>query len=144
MTAIGDTKTAITYGLFGWIFFGGVLTAYMDIHEYINNKRYSEYCAANIQEQILYTDTFFKLNGETNHAGRLYMTGSSLILVVLKRKGITIEKRIPVNSIVSISKHYDYGHLPNFLIHQQDGTETRAITDYIQLYDNLFPLISQY
>ncbi len=115
----------------------------MDIHEYINNKRYSEYCAANIKERILYTDTFFKLNGETNHAGRLYLTVSSLILVMLKRKKEVIEKRIPVKTIVNISEHHDFGHIPNVLILQQDGSETRVITDYKQLYDKLFPSAAQ-
>jgi len=143
ISVIDNTKAAITSGIFAWIFFGGVLTAYMDIHEYINDKRYSEYCAASIQERVLYTDTFCKLNGETENIGRLYLTDSSLIFVMLKRKKEVIEKRMPVNSIVNISERHDFGHLSNILILQQDGSETRAITDYKQLYDKLFPSAAQ-
>ena len=138
---IDDIAVALLVGLLTGILFGGVLAIYMTIHNSITSKKYLSYKTDNITEKVIYEADIFRLNGNKNDAGHLYLTETTLITVMIKNKTVLTEMKIPLNSIDKIMQKHDYGHLINALIIQKDGTETRFISDYIKFANSVRPII---
>ena len=138
---IDSVAFALRMGLFAGVLSGGALAVYMAIHMASTSKKYLRYKAENISEQIIYETALFRLNGDKKDAGQLYLTKTMLIAVMIKKKTVLVEIKIPLNTIETVMQKHDYGHLANALIIQEDGTETRFISDYITFANNLRPII---
>lgn len=143
IAVVDSTALAIPVGILSSFMFGGFLAIYLSFSTYIEKRKYTSYCTSSIKEPILFEDSLFRLNGNTKHSGHVYITSNSLILVIIKGRTILTEIKIPLDSIVSVEKQHDYGHLVNAFIKQIDGTETRFITNYARLCEHLMPLMQQ-
>ena len=139
--AIIDSVTiALQMGLLAAVLVGVGMGIVMTIDISAKNIKYLKYRDENISENIIYEAALFKLNGNKKDTGYLFLTDKTIIVVMIKGKTVLSEIKIPLVSITGISHKLDR-HLPNILIIQSDGTETRFISDYDKLMNNLHPLV---